>query len=328
MKKRKILFLVVLILMLAMLSGCCLKHEWKKATCVNPKTCKECGKTEGEPRGHSWEDATCEDPETCSFCDETRGDPLDHEWEEATCETPRTCGLCGLTEGEVLDHDWKAPTCTDPGICRLCEKEGEPAQGHTWTEATCLAPKTCEICGETEGTVADHIWMEATISAPKTCQVCGKTEGSARERTLVTDIVSYVSASSTYNGDRVTHYPDQVLDGKKNTNWTEGIDGNGEGEFLEFTFRKTYLLDSICIHAGNHSDKSYYINNARPKTIVLTFSDGTTQSHTLEDSMSEQMIPLERPVETSSLRLTIESVYPGDKWEDTVISEISFVAFE
>lgn len=124
--KRKILFLTALILVLSMLSGCCLKHEWKKATCVNPKTCKECGKTEGEPLGHRWEDATCEDPETCSVCDETRGDPLDHEWEDATCETPKTCKECGETEGEALGHDCTITSLNETGytgVCALCGNE-------------------------------------------------------------------------------------------------------------------------------------------------------------------------------------------------------------
>lgn len=30
-------------------------HKWKKATCTKPKTCKECGATEGDPLGHKLE---------------------------------------------------------------------------------------------------------------------------------------------------------------------------------------------------------------------------------------------------------------------------------
>lgn len=62
------------------LSGCCLKHEWKDATCGEPQTCTKCGATKGEPTGkHKWNDATCEEPKTCSVCGQTKGEPLGHE---------------------------------------------------------------------------------------------------------------------------------------------------------------------------------------------------------------------------------------------------------
>jgi len=31
----------------------CLRHSWQEATCIEPKTCLECGVTEGEPNGHT-----------------------------------------------------------------------------------------------------------------------------------------------------------------------------------------------------------------------------------------------------------------------------------
>lgn len=48
------------------LSACSCKHEWKEATCTEPKTCGKCGETEGEPSGHKWEEATVDHPKTCS----------------------------------------------------------------------------------------------------------------------------------------------------------------------------------------------------------------------------------------------------------------------
>ncbi len=34
-------------------------HSWLAATCMDPKTCKTCGATEGEANGHSWENKKC-----------------------------------------------------------------------------------------------------------------------------------------------------------------------------------------------------------------------------------------------------------------------------
>ena len=118
--------LIVLIVLCALLLASCCKHEvWNDADCETPKTCAECGETEGEPLGHTWVDASCETPKTCSVCQKTEGAALGHSWADATCEAPKTCQSCSLTEGEAL--------------------------GHTWEDATTEAPKTCTVCAKTEG---------------------------------------------------------------------------------------------------------------------------------------------------------------------------------
>ena len=77
-------------------------HDWKDATCTEPKTCSGCGETEGEALGHDWADATCTEPKTCTRCGETEGEALGHDWAEATLTEPKTCTKCGATEGEPL----------------------------------------------------------------------------------------------------------------------------------------------------------------------------------------------------------------------------------
>ena len=123
---KKFLLATAVCLLAVALTACGCKHEtWKDADCVNPKTCAECGETEGAPLGHSWLAATCDTPKTCEVCGETEGEAPGHAWADATCAAPKTCGNCGLTEGEALEH--------------------------TWVDATTEAPKTCTGCGLTEG---------------------------------------------------------------------------------------------------------------------------------------------------------------------------------
>jgi len=71
------LSILLLILALAMVfTGCC-KHEvWTEADCTTPKTCVECGETDGLPLGHVWQPRSTEVPETCSRCGETRGERI------------------------------------------------------------------------------------------------------------------------------------------------------------------------------------------------------------------------------------------------------------
>ncbi len=45
--------------------------------------------------GHEWRDATCEDPKTCWYCGETEGEPLDHSYEAVV--TAPTCTEKGYT---------------------------------------------------------------------------------------------------------------------------------------------------------------------------------------------------------------------------------------
>lgn len=130
---KKLHSIVLILLLCAVLTGCCLQHDWQEATCAAPKTCSKCGKTTGEALPHTWIDATCQVPKTCSVCQATEGDLGEHTWQEATCTTPKTCTLCSATEGEPMPHNW--------------------------AEATMELPQTCVDCGATEGTAKNYFAM-------------------------------------------------------------------------------------------------------------------------------------------------------------------------
>lgn len=125
MKHKKFLHVIGTFTICFMLTGCCMSHEWKEATCTEPKTCSKCNETEGEALGHTWADATCAKPKTCTVCGEVEGEALAHTWVDATCAEPKHCSVCGETEGEPLEH--------------------------TLTEANYQQSATCEVCGETVG---------------------------------------------------------------------------------------------------------------------------------------------------------------------------------
>lgn len=127
-----------LIATIIMATGCGHEHVWSEATCTEPKTCTECGETEGTPLEHSWTEATCTSPKTCSRCGETEGTTLEHDWEDATCTAPKTCKVCGETEGDAIPHEW--------------------------VEATFDAPKTCSICGLTEGGILVFEKLDLSIN--------------------------------------------------------------------------------------------------------------------------------------------------------------------
>ena len=92
MKAIKLCFLSVAFSIL--ICGCGHKHVFKEATCTEPKTCLECGATEGEALGHTWIEADCLNPKTCSACGLTEGEALGHALEMGICPN------CGEIVGE------------------------------------------------------------------------------------------------------------------------------------------------------------------------------------------------------------------------------------
>lgn len=133
------------------LTACSCEHEWKEATCMEAKTCKLCGETEGEALGHEFEEATCVLPEICSVC-EAEGNP-------------------------AKGHDWNEATCTEEKVCKVCEEVDGVALGHAWTSATCTEPKTCNRCNATTGTTISHTVENWEIIAPATCSAEGTKTG-------------------------------------------------------------------------------------------------------------------------------------------------------
>lgn len=85
-------------------SACAKGHNFVNANCENPKTCKDCGETEGDALGHDYSPATCENPARCTRCLKSDGEALSHDWEPATSSRPETCSRCGETRGNVKGY--------------------------------------------------------------------------------------------------------------------------------------------------------------------------------------------------------------------------------
>ena len=167
---KKYLLSIVSVMIVFVISGCGHEHKWVDATCTEPKTCSECGETEGEPLGHKWLEATCTEPKTCSVCGEKEGEALGHTWDMATCMHPTTCKVCGFSPDDKLaDHacdNWEEvheATCAEDGyqkgICKFCGKEftvelERPdhsfGEWETTTEPTCNSEgeqrRICSVC--------------------------------------------------------------------------------------------------------------------------------------------------------------------------------------
>lgn len=128
--RKEIAILAITSVLILCLSGCACEHQWKSATCTEPKKCLKCNKTEKEPLGHAWNKGICGDFKSCKRC-QVIGDAADsttHQWTDATCQEPKRCEICGEIEGEPLGHtwgdvqkDWLDPKQRDYRICLECD---------------------------------------------------------------------------------------------------------------------------------------------------------------------------------------------------------------
>jgi len=129
------------------------------------------------------------------------------------------------------------------------------------------------------------------------------------------------SASSTFPMENnVSYDADRTNDGKLSTAWVEGEEGSGLGSWLELDLGGEHQVRKLKIWGGMWYSREYWQRSNRPREIELRWSDGSSEVVTLADEMKPQEFSFAK--RTSSVRLRIKSVYPGNTWLDTPISEV------
>jgi hypothetical protein len=90
---------------------------------------------------------------------------------------------------------------------------------------------------------------------------------------------------------------------------------------LQFDSPRT--IRGLTIRNGYDKSADIFAKNGRVKDIDLRFSSGETIAATLSDQPGPQYLALNQPIEAKWIELIIRSVYPGSKYADTAINEIS-----
>jgi len=147
-------------------------------------------------------------------------------------------------------------------------------------------------------------------------------------------VTGAVASSEGYDSSNGIYYSvSNIRDGIPETCWAEGVAGYGEGQSVTFTFRESVLVKEVEAMPGYNktSDgKNRFIQNGKLQEVTLSFDDDPPQSIRFENSEGWQIKPLQVPVETTTVTVTIQSVYPGQagpNWgvsADTSVSEFHF----
>jgi len=136
-----------------------------------------------------------------------------------------------------------------------------------------------------------------------------------------------VSASSHLRTDRWGQYqPWMASDGRRETAWVEGVAGPGAGEWIMLTFPGMVEVHSISMDVGYDKSADIFAKNNRIKRVTLIFSGGEQIELGFADKRGMQTIPLVRApgpnIQTTYVKVVIEEVFPGWKYDDTCLAEI------
>lgn len=133
------------------------------------------------------------------------------------------------------------------------------------------------------------------------------------------------TATSWLHQNRIPVSPAQAVDGATNTAWCEGVDKKpGIGVHLDVRSSTPMRIRGIRLVNG-YAKRRVWITNNRVRRLKVTVG-GRAQVFYLANRRTWQFLRLRQPVLAQTVRLTIMSVYPGTKYNDTCISEVRPVA--
>lgn len=163
--------------------------------------------------------------------------------------------------------------------------------------------------------------------------IFGYTLIDVKSRNLLEWKIDNLKASSTLSdGSSISYDCSNLIDNNKDTAWVEGVEGVGEGEFVEFTSDGPQEVSGVFLTNGYYKDMQTYNKNGVATKLKFEFSDGTVVEeefdllyhYHLTDNFSD-FISFNKVIETDYIKMTIVSAKAGEEYEDTCISEIRFV---
>jgi hypothetical protein len=148
------------------------------------------------------------------------------------------------------------------------------------------------------------------------------TSGSPRRGDRLTPI--QVAASSYYRRRGEGHPPEHAFDGNIRTAWNDGVEGSGQGQWIEATFdgarrfRRVHFSTGYDHVSPRHGDLFYLNAHMSQASIeidrreILRVSVGFDQRSAVVDLEATG----------TSLRIVATNVFAGGQWQDVCVSEV------
>ncbi|MBN2442709.1 MAG: hypothetical protein JXJ04_15240 [Spirochaetales bacterium] len=126
-----------------------------------------------------------------------------------------------------------------------------------------------------------------------------------------------------YDQRHIRYSADKIFDNNPETAWSENVEGPGIGETISLELEREIKVDSVDFMAGYFID-GFYKKNNRIRSLTLQIP-GVRDIHlSLRDKMQKQSFRLPENISFSKITIRIDSVYKGDKWDDTCLAEMTF----
>ena len=130
-----------------------------------------------------------------------------------------------------------------------------------------------------------------------------------------------VDASSVYISKVGNNYgPDNLIDQRSDTWWQEGARDSGVGQMITFHIPIDSSVQAFMIENGKATNLDEYKKNNR--VACLTIKGDTDYKIPLCDEMGKKYFVLEKPISGSQFSIRIDSVYSGNTYNDTCISQL------
>lgn len=172
----------------------------------------------------------------------------------------------------------------------------------------------------------DVLFVKNETSRFGVTMVYAKTDSKGKEIAMV-DTSSKLKAQDgkNYSGNN-------LIDGNPETAWVEGVDGVGEGETITLHMKEKTEVHGVAISNGYLASSDLYLKNGRIKRVKIDAGNGITLQKDIPESDICQFdsdeiklasfVEFEQPVTTDTIIITILEAEPGEKYDDTCISEI------
>jgi len=192
---------------------------------------------------------------------------------------------------------------------------------------------SCKDCGIYLNNFVDkqnaHIIYQHYFGEYNSCSLCGY----SRTPSIPVDLRFKAEASSVYKLKHNTEYTvgaDMAVDNNLETAWNEGASGTGIGEWIKLTpsDKKEYIYYGFKIangfqyHTYHKGDR--WVKNNRVASLDV-YADGTEYVGTFyiyDNDDGYQYVDFSEPIVCKYLVFIISSVWMGDDFSDTCISEI------
>ncbi len=135
------------------------------------------------------------------------------------------------------------------------------------------------------------------------------------------------SSAKTTSGEvnGIRYDAKHLRDGKQSTVWMEGEDGSGLGSYVELRLNEPAVVKQLRIWNGHWYTYDYWQRHSRVKELEIEFSDGRKQKVTLADEKLPETINVDSPAKVEWVKLIVRSVYAGNTYNDTAISEVQLI---